>query len=438
MATTRPSCLLALTQYHLGQAEAVHADRDPAIDRDLGQHRADLIGCEAVAQGAANVGLEFLEFPERGDHAEIEDRALARAQRVVAPGFAPTILGDEALEIAVEVIGALKRAIDIVCAEHLAAHAEAAVIGVLVHGSFLRFAPAAGKRREQGFDCGLGKRAAAHRRIGREVGTRGVFERCRFYAEQRRAGEFVHRLLLQALGLELGRLDLGAKELRARAGDEGRRRLQRPPHGAQWYDRQIAPGSDPPFELRDVCLRQRPLLRGVPHQKQQQIDVDARLLLQRDAGVGDLVLAVKPQREPPERRSRGRRWRFGRTHARAPSGVMLSDFATSSTCVTSVAASGTPFFSRSLRRAARPVPGTRISSLPGSRRDEASSRMWRSTSALNTSGGTKRATSSAITNCPTLPSPPTGAAKSRMSRPNAAPLSGPANSPMMIESPLPL
>src|SRR5262249_45644007 len=124
------------------------------------------------------------------------------------------------------------------------------------------------------------------------------------YSEQRWAGEVVHRLLLQALGLELGRLDLGAKELCARAGDEGRRRLQRPPHGAQWYDRQIAPGSDPPFELRDLRKRQRALLRGLPQEDQQEIDVDARLLLQCDAGVGDLGLAIKPQREPPKRRSR--------------------------------------------------------------------------------------------------------------------------------------
>src|SRR5262249_1332889 len=207
---------------------------------------------------------------------------------------------------------------------------------------------------------------------------------------------------------------LGGKGLGVGGGDEGRRRFQRPPHGTQWYDGQIAPGSDPLFELGDVCLRQRPPLRGVPQQKQQQIDVDARLLLQRNAGVGDLGLTVKPQREPPERRSRCRRWRFGRTHARALSGVMLSDFATSSTCAMSVAGSGTPFFSRSLLPAARPAPGPRFSPLPGNRRDEASSRTWRSTSALNTSGGTKRVTSSAITNCPTLSSPSGGAAKSRM------------------------
>src|SRR5262245_51144331 len=124
-----PSCLRALIQYRFSYAEAVDADRHPAVDRDLGQHRADLIGREPVAERAANVGLEFLHLPERGDHAEIEDRALARAQRVVAPGFTPAILGDEALEIAVEVVGALERAIDIVFAEHLAAHAETAIIG---------------------------------------------------------------------------------------------------------------------------------------------------------------------------------------------------------------------------------------------------------------------------------------------------------------------
>src|SRR6516164_5915743 len=159
MEPERRSCLLALIQYRFSYAEAVDADRDPAVDRDLSQHRSDFIRREPVAQRAANMGLEFLHFPERGDHAEIENGTLARAQRVVAPGFAPTILGDEALEIAVEVVGALERTIDIVFAKHLAAHAETAIIGVLIHGSFLRFARAAGKRREQGFDCGLGKRA---------------------------------------------------------------------------------------------------------------------------------------------------------------------------------------------------------------------------------------------------------------------------------------
>src|SRR6516165_11165179 len=166
MKPERLSCLLALIQHRFSYAEAVHADRDPAVDRDLGQHRADLIGREPVAQRAANMGLEFLHFPERGDHAEIEDRALARAQRVVAPSFAPTILGDEPLEIAVEGVGAREHAIDIVFAEHLAAHAEAAVIGVLVHGSFLRFAPAGRQAPRAGFRLRAGetrRRTSPHR-----------------------------------------------------------------------------------------------------------------------------------------------------------------------------------------------------------------------------------------------------------------------------------
>src|SRR6266849_10107205 len=52
-------------------------------------------------------------FAERCDHAEIEDRALARAQRIVAPGLAPAVLRHNALKIAVEVVGVLERAIDI-------------------------------------------------------------------------------------------------------------------------------------------------------------------------------------------------------------------------------------------------------------------------------------------------------------------------------------
>src|SRR6476660_2106574 len=117
-----PSRLLGLTQNCLRQAEAVHPDRDTAIDRDLSEYGADFVRSKAVANRPANVGLEFLHFAERGDHAEIEDRALARGQRVVAPGLSPAILGDDALEIAIEVVGALERAINILFAEHLAAH----------------------------------------------------------------------------------------------------------------------------------------------------------------------------------------------------------------------------------------------------------------------------------------------------------------------------
>src|SRR5262249_5817991 len=123
----------ALSQYRFGQPEAVHSDRDTTVDGDLREHRADIVGRKPVAQRPAHVGLEFLHFAERSNHSKIEDGALARAQRVVAPGLSPTILRDDALEIAVEVVGALERAVDVLFAEHLAAHGEAAVIGVFVH-----------------------------------------------------------------------------------------------------------------------------------------------------------------------------------------------------------------------------------------------------------------------------------------------------------------
>src|SRR5262249_6209498 len=94
-----------------GDPEAIDPDREPAIGRDLGEHRADLIGGEPVAQRPAGVGLEFLHLAERCDHAEIEDRALARAERRVAPDLAPAILSEDALEVAVEVVEAIQRAV---------------------------------------------------------------------------------------------------------------------------------------------------------------------------------------------------------------------------------------------------------------------------------------------------------------------------------------
>src|SRR6516164_9408283 len=80
------------------------------------------------------MGLEFLHLSERRNHPEIENRALARGQRAVAPGLAPAVLGHDALKIAVEFIDIGKRAVDIILAKHLAAHCESAIVGWLVHG----------------------------------------------------------------------------------------------------------------------------------------------------------------------------------------------------------------------------------------------------------------------------------------------------------------
>src|SRR5262245_40692792 len=127
--------LLCVAQRASGDPEAIDTDRDPAIDGDLGEHGANFVGREPVAQGTAHVGLEFLHLPERGDHAELEDRAFARLERVVAPRLTPALLGDEALEVAVDIVGAFELPLDVLLAQYLAAHGETAVIGVLVHGS---------------------------------------------------------------------------------------------------------------------------------------------------------------------------------------------------------------------------------------------------------------------------------------------------------------
>ena len=71
------------------------------------------------------MGLEFFHLAERPDHAEIEDRTLARLQRFVAPGLAPAIFGEDALEIAIEIVDVLHRAVDIGVAQNLAAHRHA-------------------------------------------------------------------------------------------------------------------------------------------------------------------------------------------------------------------------------------------------------------------------------------------------------------------------
>ena len=238
-----------------GDAEAIDPDRDAAIDRDLREHRADLVRRQSVAQRAANVRCELLHLPERRDHAEIEDRALARAERVVAPGLAPAILRDDALKVAVEIVGALERAIDIFLTKHLAAHRETAVIVSLsmvippwdIKADCERYWPSSTKnsrirrqRREQDFDRRRGKRVPAPPHSPR---------RCRV-PPPRRGGIAPDGMRAEArtpppagaVRPRADRLDPGAKELGGGPRDERRRRLERTPQGAQRNDGHVPPG----------------------------------------------------------------------------------------------------------------------------------------------------------------------------------------------------
>src|ERR1700722_2605099 len=76
---------------------------------------------------------ELAHLPDRSDHAECEDAVLATREGLVAPNFAPTIFRRQPLEIAVEVIEVLERAVHICVAQHLTALGETAVVKLLVH-----------------------------------------------------------------------------------------------------------------------------------------------------------------------------------------------------------------------------------------------------------------------------------------------------------------
>jgi len=64
---------------------------------------------------------------------------------------------------------------------------------------------------------------------------------------------------------------------------------------------------DTAVERSDLSGCKRALLAREPEQKQQEIDIDARLLLQRNASLRHRRVAIELQREPPERRSGGGR-----------------------------------------------------------------------------------------------------------------------------------
>src|SRR5262249_14888866 len=126
--------LLSFAQHRLGQAEAVDSNRNAAVDSNLREHRAYLVRGKTVALRATHVRLKFFHLAESGDHAEVEDGPLAGAERLVTPRFAPAVLGNNALKVAVKIVGALERSVDVVLTQHLAAHGKPAVISILVHG----------------------------------------------------------------------------------------------------------------------------------------------------------------------------------------------------------------------------------------------------------------------------------------------------------------
>src|SRR5208283_2292929 len=125
--------LLALVENGFCCLKAVGADRDPAIDRDLDEHRAQFLRCKAVDLGTADMVGELSHLAERGDHTEGENAALARRQCLLAPYLAPAVFGHQPLKIAVEIIDVCQCAVHIGIAQHLPAFGEPAVVENLIH-----------------------------------------------------------------------------------------------------------------------------------------------------------------------------------------------------------------------------------------------------------------------------------------------------------------
>src|SRR5271166_5063779 len=174
------------------------------------------------------------------------------------------------------------------------------------------------ERREHGFDR-LGWEARARGgSIARDVGTCGFLRRGGFASERKSARKLEHRLLLEALGLKLDRLDPGAKELGRTRRNERGRRFERTPHGAQRNDGRFPPGSDALLDGLDLGRGKHPPACRLPEQKQEKIDIDPRLVLKRNAGICNAGLTVEAKREPPERRRLRRRSGRAIAHGRAP------------------------------------------------------------------------------------------------------------------------
>src|ERR1700734_205858 len=125
--------LLALVENGFCCLKAVGADRNPAIDSDLDEDRAQFLRGKTVYLCPADMVGKLAHLAKRGDHTESENAALAGRQRPFAPYLAPAVFGHQPLKFAVEVIDVCKRAVHIGIAQHLSALGEPAVVENLIH-----------------------------------------------------------------------------------------------------------------------------------------------------------------------------------------------------------------------------------------------------------------------------------------------------------------
>jgi len=117
----------------LGDAVAIHRGREPAINGDLTQNGGKLLRGKSVAQCATEMRLELVHPAEAGNHAKIEDAALAWLEGVIAPHRTPAVSGEQLLELPVEVVRIGNGTVHVFVPEHLPAHCHSTVVQCLVH-----------------------------------------------------------------------------------------------------------------------------------------------------------------------------------------------------------------------------------------------------------------------------------------------------------------
>jgi hypothetical protein len=63
----------------------VNGGREPAINGHLPQDSAKLVWRRPIAQCPPKVRLKLEHSPEAGDHSKVENAAISRLERVIAP-----------------------------------------------------------------------------------------------------------------------------------------------------------------------------------------------------------------------------------------------------------------------------------------------------------------------------------------------------------------
>src|SRR5581483_2875808 len=96
--------------------------------RALQQHFLDLVVGETVAARAADVQRELVELTARDERGDRDGAPRSPVEPRSRPDLAPRVAGDQLLELFGQLRRLRRRGVDVVVAEHLAAHAHAVVV----------------------------------------------------------------------------------------------------------------------------------------------------------------------------------------------------------------------------------------------------------------------------------------------------------------------